>query len=129
MGFTNDNVVLALVLKFLPDAKVYVIADFQLFTVWTGGSDDACFGLVAWRDDKEFVLLNIGFDDEAVLHGIECHFFFGVDLAASRLTEYAMATACLTGLPDFTSAATLALNALGLVDFFSGMINSPSKMM
>ena len=33
-----------------------------------------------------------------------------------------MATACLGGLPAFTSAATLALNALGVVDFFNGIL-------
>ena len=35
-----------------------------------------------------------------------------------------MATACLGGLPAFTSAATLALNALGEVDFLSGILLS-----
>ena len=32
-----------------------------------------------------------------------------------------MATACLGGLPAFTSVATLALNALGDADFLRGM--------
>ena len=35
-----------------------------------------------------------------------------------------MATACLGGLPAFTSAATLALNALGDADFLRGMLLS-----
>ena len=33
-----------------------------------------------------------------------------------------MATACLGGLPAFISVATLVLNALGVVDFFNGML-------
>jgi hypothetical protein len=47
-------------------------------------------------------------------------------LAAARLVAYAMATACLTGLPALTSARTLARNASLLVDFFNGMITSLS---
>jgi hypothetical protein len=43
-------------------------------------------------------------------------------LAAARLVAYAMATACLTGLPAFTSARTLERKASLLVDFFNGMI-------
>jgi len=35
-----------------------------------------------------------------------------------------MATACLSGLPAFISAATLALNALGVADFLRGMLLS-----
>jgi len=35
-----------------------------------------------------------------------------------------MATACLTGFPDLTSALTLARKAAGDADFFKGMIIS-----
>jgi hypothetical protein len=35
---------------------------------------------------------------------------------AARLTAYAIATACLTGLPDFTSALTFSRNAFS--DFY-----------
>lgn len=41
--------------------------------------------------------------------------------AALRFTLYAMATACLRGLPARTSARTLLENAFLDVDFFSGM--------
>jgi len=122
VGFTNDNVILAFVLKFLPDTKVYVIAYFEFFAVWTRCTDDTRFRLIARRDDEQLMFLNVGFDNETVLHCVNCHFFLDVDLAASRLTLYAMATACLTGLPALTSAFTLSLKALGLVDFFKGMI-------
>ena len=49
-----------------------------------------------------------------------------IGLAAARLVAYAIATACLTGLPDFTSARTLERKASLLVDFLSGMITSLS---
>ena len=42
--------------------------------------------------------------------------------AASRLVAYAIATACLTGLPAATSALTFLLNAPLLVDLISGII-------
>jgi len=42
------------------------------------------------------------------------HFF-----AAARLVAYAIATACLTGLPAFTSVLMFSLNALGEADFLS----------
>ena len=47
-------------------------------------------------------------------------------LAAARLVEYAMATACFTGFPDLISAFTLERKASLLVDFFNGMITSLS---
>jgi hypothetical protein len=47
-------------------------------------------------------------------------------LAAARLVAYAIATACLTGLPALTSARTLERKASLLVDFLSGMITSLS---
>ena len=47
-------------------------------------------------------------------------------LAAARFTEYAMATACLTGFPAATSALMLDRKAFGLVDLTSGMVISPS---
>ena len=131
MGFAHDNVILAIVLELLTYAKVYMVAHFDISTVWTSGNNDAGFGFLTWRDDEKLVFLDIGFDDEAVLVGSQCHFFFGADLgaAAARFTEYAMATACFTGLPALTSARTLLLKAFSLVDFFNGMFNSPSKMM
>ena len=57
-----------------------------------------------------------------------CHYlpFF---LAASRLTEYAIATLCLMGFPDFTSAAMFFLNADLLVDLTKGTVNSPSNLL
>ena len=45
-------------------------------------------------------------------------------LAASRLTLYAIATACFTGLPAFTSALMFLRNAALLVDLLSGMVIS-----
>jgi hypothetical protein len=63
------------------------------------------------------MFFDVALDDQAVL---ECfHFFF---FSASRLTEYAMATACFTGLPALISALTFSLNAGLDADFFSGML-------
>jgi hypothetical protein len=50
------------------------------------------------------------------------HFF-----AAARLVAYAIATACLTGLPAFTSVFTFSLNALGEADFLSILTNLKNK--
>lgn len=48
----------------------------------------------------------------------EDHFFF---LAAARFSLYAIATACFTGFPAFTSVFIFFLNALGDFDLTSGM--------
>jgi hypothetical protein len=56
------------------------------------------------------------------------HLLLPFDLAAALLTAYAIATLCLIGFPDFTSARTFALNASLLVDFFNGMITSLSSL-
>jgi hypothetical protein len=45
----------------------------------------------------------------------------GVFFAAARLTEYAMATACLTGFPAFTSVRMFLLNAGFDVDLVNGI--------
>jgi len=56
-------------------------------------------------------------------------FFIGLDFfPASRFSEYAIATACFTGLPAATSVLMFFLNASGLVDLISGMINSSSSL-
>ena len=57
-----------------------------------------------------------------------CHYFFltaaGLALFASRLTLYAMATACFTGLPAATSALMFLRNACFDVDFTRGMVST-----
>ena len=122
MGFAHDNVVLAIVFEFLTHAKVYVVADDYVFAIWTNGNNNASLTFVAGRNDEQFVFFNIRLDDGAVLVGSEGHFLlFGAGFWASRLTEYAMATACLTGLPDATSAFTFARNAFLLGDLTSGI--------
>jgi hypothetical protein len=125
MGFAHDNVVLAIVFEFLTHAKVYVVTNCDIFAIWANCNNDTSFTFVAGREDKQFVFLNIWLNDGAVLVGSEGHFLlFGAGFWASRLTEYAMATACLTGLPDATSAFTFARNAFLLGDLTSG-ITSP----
>lgn len=46
-------------------------------------------------------------------------------MAAARFSEYAIATACLSGFPALTSALMLLSKAFLLVDFFSGMSFRP----
>jgi hypothetical protein len=51
------------------------------------------------------------------------HYFFFLDFAlASRWTLYAIATACLTGLPDFTSAETFLSKQFCEAHFLSGIL-------
>jgi len=48
-------------------------------------------------------------------------YFFSFFFCASRFSEYAIATACFTGLPALTSVAMFFLNASGLVDLINGI--------
>jgi hypothetical protein len=122
VGFTHDDIFFALILKFLTHAKVYVVTDHNICAIWANGNNDASFTFVAGRDDEQFVFLNIRLDDDAVLVSLESHFLlFGAGFWASRLTEYAMATACFTGFPALTSAFTFARNAFLLGDLTSGI--------
>jgi hypothetical protein len=67
------------------------------------------------------MFFNVALNNQAVLHGFQGHFLlFGA--GAARLTEYAIATACLTGLPLLTSAATFLRNAAGDFDLTSGIL-------
>jgi len=50
------------------------------------------------------------------------HFIFPFLLAAALLVEYAIATACLGGLPAAISFLTFSVNAFLLVDFFNGIM-------
>jgi hypothetical protein len=75
------------------------------------------------------MFFHVGTDDQAVLQGLEAHFLVfivgfleGLPLpAAARLTEYAIATACFTGLPADTSALTFLRNASFEGDLTSGI--------
>jgi hypothetical protein len=51
------------------------------------------------------------------------HYFLPLGGGALRLTEYAIATACFTGLPAATSAFTFLRKASGVLDLTSGMID------
>jgi hypothetical protein len=42
--------------------------------------------------------------------------------AADRLTEYEIATACFTGVPDFTSRRMFSRNALAEDDLIKGTV-------
>ena len=75
------------------------------------------------------MFFHVGTDDQAVLQGLEAHFLVFIVgflaevplLDAARLTEYAIATACFTGLPADTSALTFLRNASGDFDLTSGI--------
>ena len=50
------------------------------------------------------------------------YFIFLAGFAAARLVAYAIATACLTGLPLLTSVRMFCLKAFSDFDFISGML-------
>ena len=51
------------------------------------------------------------------------HIFLG----AARFSLYAIATACLTGLPAFTSALMLCLKAFSDLDLIKGIFSSQNR--
>jgi hypothetical protein len=69
-----------------------------------------------------FLLAAVGYCACGGYAGVISHYFLLLGGGALRLTEYAIATACFTGLPAATSAFTFLRKASGDFDLTKGII-------
>ena len=92
MIFPHDKVIVLVEAEFLSDklAEADFIPNFDLFGGRASGQNDPETGLFGAQELQKCVFFNLRLDDQAVLEGLEVHFFFGAEFlgaAAWRLTE------------------------------------------
>ena len=63
---THDDVLALFMCELLANAKIQLIADFNLFAVRPDSNGHASLHRIAWRQDEKSVFLNISLDDYTV---------------------------------------------------------------